>query len=92
MAAEPHTITFVLGNNSMAIVVSPLAVSNTTKFIPLTPGSNNQAVLLPDNNNSNNNDNKNNKSATNTLIGINARVYNPVLIDSSDNMKFMNPN
>ena len=76
----------------MAGVVSPLSVSNTTKFIPLPPGSNNQAVLLPGNNNSNNNDNKNNKNATNTLIGINARVYNPVVIDSSDTVKFMNPN
>lgn len=26
------------------------------------------------------------------MIGINARVYNPVVIDSSDNVKFMNPN
>src|SRR6476620_10053002 len=30
---EPHTVTFVLDNNSMAGVVSPLAVLNTTKFI-----------------------------------------------------------
>jgi plastocyanin len=90
--AEPHTVTFVLDNNSMAGVVSPLAVSNTIKFIAIPPGSNNQSVLLPDNNSSNNNDNNNNKSATNTLIGINARVYNPIVIDSSDNVKFMNPN
>jgi plastocyanin len=90
--AEPHTVTFVLDNSSVAGVVSPLAVSNTTKFIAIPPGSNNQAVLLPENNNSNNNDNNNDKSAKNTLIGINARVYNPVVIDSSDNVKFMNPN
>jgi plastocyanin len=82
--AEPHTVTFVLDNNSMTGVISPLSVSNTTKFIPLPPSSNNQPILLPSDNN--------NKSGINTLIAINARVYNPVIIDSSGNVKFMNPN
>jgi plastocyanin len=82
--AEPHTVTFVLDNNSMTGVVSQLSVSNTTKFIPLPPSSNNQPILLPSDNN--------NKSGMNTLIAINARVYNPVIIDSSGNVKFMNPN
>ena len=68
----------------MTGVVSPLSVSNTTKFIPLPPSSNNQPILLPSD--------SNNKSGINTLIAINARVYNPIIIDSSANVKFMNPN
>ena len=32
---EPHTVTFVLDNNTMAGVVSPLAILNTTKFISM---------------------------------------------------------
>ena len=68
----------------MTGVVSPLSVSNTTKFIPLPPSSNNQPILLPSD--------SNNKSGINTLIAINARVYNPVIIDSSGNVKFMNRN
>src|SRR5215217_4229375 len=42
-AAEPHTVTFILDNNTMAGVVSPLLVANTTKFTSLPPGSNNEA-------------------------------------------------
>ena len=48
--AEPHTITFFLDNSSMAGIVSPLAVSNTTKFMTIPPGSNNEPILLPSDN------------------------------------------
>lgn len=81
-AAEPHTVTFVLDNNTMTGVVSPLAVSNTTKFMPLPPNSNNEPVLLPDETG----------SGMNTIIAINARTYEPVTIDSKGSAKFMNPN
>src|SRR5215213_9911821 len=81
-AAEPHTVTFILDNNTMAGVVSPLAVSNTTKFMPLPPNSNNEPVLLPDETG----------SGMNTIIAINARTYEPVTIDSKGSVKFMNPN
>ena len=79
-AAEPHTVTFILDNNTMAGVVSPLLVANTTKFTSLPPGSNNEALLIPD------------KGGMNTLIGINARTYNPVAIGSSGSVKYMSPN
>jgi len=77
---EPHTVTFVLDNTTMADVVSPLAVSNATKFMPQPPGSNNEPVLIPG------------QDGMNTIIAINARTFNPVVIDSSDNVKFMSPN
>jgi len=77
---EPHTVTFVRDNNTMAGVVSPLGVSNTTEFITLPPGSNNEPILIPG------------TDGTNTLIAINARTFNPVVIDSNGNVNFMNPN
>jgi plastocyanin len=82
--AEPHTVTFVLNNNTMTGVVSPLIVLNTTKFMALPPGSNNEPVLLSDEKGSN--------SGMNTIIALNARSFNPVAIDSQGNVKSMNPN
>ncbi len=77
---EPHTVTFVLDNDIMAGVVSPMAVSNTTKFMPQPPGTNNEPILIPG------------QDGMNIIIAINARTFNPVVIDSSDNVKFINPN
>jgi plastocyanin len=77
---EPHTVTFVLDNNTMTGIVSPLAISNTTKFMALPPGSNNEPVLLPG------------ESGMDTLIAVNARSFNPVSIDSQGNVKVMDPN
>lgn len=77
---EPHTVTFVLDNNTMAGVVSPIGVSNSTEFNILPPGSNNEPILIPGN------------DGSNTLIAINARTFNPVVIDSSGNANFMHPN
>jgi plastocyanin len=79
---EPHTVTFVLAPNMMTGVASPLAVSNTTKFNPLPPGSNNEPILIPGEHG----------NGTYTLIAVNARVFNPVAIDSQDNVKFIHPN
>ncbi len=79
-AAEPHTITFMFDNSTFAGVVSSLSVSNTTEFTAIPPGSNNEALLIPG------------EGCTNTLIGINARTYSPVTIDSQDKVQFMNPN
>jgi plastocyanin len=78
--AEPHTVTFVLDNSTMAGIVSPLAVSNMTEFKAMPPGSNNEPVLIPG------------RDGINTLIAVNARTFNPVTIDSQGKVQFMNPN
>jgi len=77
---EPHTVTFIFDNNTYAGVVSPLGVSNTAKFVPLPPASNNAPILLP------------NKDGTNTIIALNARTFNSTVIDSFGNVESMNPN
>lgn len=79
-AGEPHTVTFVLDNNTMAGVVSPLGVSNTTEFAANPPGSNNEPILIPG------------EDGMNTLIAVNARTFNPTVIDSQGEVQFMNPN
>ncbi|HKG32049.1 MAG TPA: plastocyanin/azurin family copper-binding protein [Nitrososphaeraceae archaeon] len=81
-AAEPHTVTFILDNNTMAGVVSPLLVANTTKFTSLPPGSNNEPVLLPDTTG----------GGMNTLLAVNARTFEPAIIDAQGNVTFMKPN
>ena len=57
-----------------------MAVSNTTKFMPLPPGSNNEPIIIPG------------EDGMNTIIAMNARTFNPVAIDSSDKINFMSPN
>ena len=80
--AEPHTITFFLDNSSMAGIVSPLAVSNTTKFMTIPPGSNNEPILLP----------SDNITGMSPIIAVNSRTYNPAAIDSQGAVRFMNLN
>jgi len=79
-AAEPHTVTFVLDNSTMAGIVSPLGVSNTTEFTVIPPGSNNEPILIPG------------EGGMNTLIAVNARTFNPTIIDSQGAVQFMDPN
>jgi plastocyanin len=78
-AGEPHTVTFVLDNSTMAGVVSPLGVPSTTKFNALPPGSNNEPVVLPDTTG----------GGMNTILAVNARTYQPTIIDSQGNVTFM---
>ena len=84
VVAEPHTVTFVLDPNMMAGVVSPFVVTDTTKFVSIPPNSNNEPILVPGE--------SENGNGTNIIIAVNARTFNPVTIDSQDNVKFMNPN
>lgn len=77
---EPHTATFVMDNSTLSGVVSPLAVSNNTKFFSLPPGSNNAPILIPG------------KDGTNTIIAINARTFTPTVVDSTGNVKSFSPN
>lgn len=82
--AEPHTVTFVLDKDTVAGLVSPFAVSNTTEFKAIPQGSNNEPILLPGNMSSG--------GEEKTIIAINSRIFNPTTIDSQGKVNFMNPN
>lgn len=77
---EPHTITFVFNNKTMTGPDTPFAVSNSTKFIPLPPGSNSEPNMIPG------------KNGMNTVIVNNERSYNPAVINSTGGVKTAPPN
>src|SRR5688572_19490768 len=66
----------------MAGVVSPIGISNMTKFSALPPGSNNEPVLLPEMS----------ASGMNTIVAINARTNEPVVVDTQANVTSMKSN
>ncbi len=70
---EPHTVTFVLDNNTMTNIVSPFAVPNSTEFAAIPPNSNNEPLKVPGKNN--------------VIIGVNARSFVPTVIDSQGSVK-----
>src|SRR5690242_15446145 len=75
---EPHTVTFYFDNKTQTNIVSPYAtVPNSTQFMPLPPGSNNEILKAPD--------------KKNVVIGVNARSYLPIVIDSHSNVKHLQP-
>ena len=81
LVGEPHTVSFVLDNKSNTNFAIPFAVPSSTKFMVLPPGSNGQPTVgAPPMN------------GMNTIVGINGRVYNPVSVDSSGNVKVMSQN
>ena len=75
--AEPHTVSFILNNRTMAAPDAPFTVPSSTKFTPVPPAANSEPNMIP---------------GTNTVIVNNARSYNPTLIDSTGNAKVVPPN
>jgi plastocyanin len=75
--AEPHTVTFVLDNTTATDIISPIAVPNSTQFMPIPPNSNNEPLRPP--------------SQNNVVITINARSFIPTVIDSQGNVKHFAP-
>jgi plastocyanin len=70
--AEPHTVSFVLDNKTMTNVITPFAIRNITKLVPLPPGSNSQPTIVP---------------GKNIVLSLNSRVFNPAVIDSQGKVK-----
>ena len=81
--SEPHTVTFVMDSKYMTDIIAPFAVSDSTQFIPLPPGANSEAVIIPNGNGTN---------RTNVIAALDARGFYPVVIDSTDNVTYLNPN
>jgi plastocyanin len=78
--AEPHTVTFALDSKTMTGLTAPFIVPNSTKFVPLPPNSNSQPMIFRS------------KDGINSIVGLNARVFNAVVIDSNENVRFLHPN
>ena len=78
---EPHTVTFVFNNKTMAGPDARFTVPSSTKFMPLPPGVNSKPNIVPGGQN-----------GMNTVIVSNAMSYDPALIDSTGNSKTFSPN
>jgi len=79
--AEPHSVTFMKGDNFFADFVAPFNVPNSTEFQSPLNGSNSEPVIVP----SQSPDSK-------IVMTVNARAFNPVTIDSSGKVTYLSPN
>src|SRR5215467_4936815 len=77
---EPHTVTFVLGNNTMTTVDTPFAVPISTNFMSLPTGANSQPNIIAG------------KNGMNTIVAVNARAYSPTIIDFTGKVRLAPPN
>jgi plastocyanin len=83
---EPHTITFTGNATLFAPVFAPFTVPNSTQFTPVAQGANVEPTIVPSNSGGSNN-------ATKTVVIFNARVSNPVVIDSTGkSVTYLSPN
>jgi plastocyanin len=71
--AEPHSVTFIKEGKDFAEFVAPFHVPNSTEFESPDPNSNAQELIAP----------PQPGETMKTVIGINARAFMPVVIDST---------
>lgn len=78
---EPHTITFVLSNESYPEILSPFAIDNSTQFMPVPTNTNSEPTIVPQGPN-----------GTKLIIALNDRAFNPFVIDAENNIHRLDPN
>ena len=78
---EPHTVTFVLANESSAELISPFAIDNSTQLNPVPPESNSAPTIIPQG-----------PDSPRLVIGENDRAFSPHSIDSQGNVESLPPN
>jgi len=78
--AEPHTVTFLFGNEMPALDAPFTVVGNSTEFAPLPPGSNAEPVTIPGEN------------GTNVVLAANARAWTSTVIGADGNVTYLPPN
>jgi plastocyanin len=81
--SEPHTVTFVMDSKYMTDIIAPFAVPDSTEFIPLPTDANSEVVAIP---------NSNGTNRTNVIAALDARGFYPVVIDSTNNVTYLNSN
>ncbi|CAN5877177.1 hypothetical protein BH23THE1_BH23THE1_33020 [soil metagenome] len=73
---EPHTVSFILSNDTYAELFSPFAVDNSTQFMPIPPNANSEPTIVPQG-----------PEGTKLVIGLNDRAFNPFVIDTESNIE-----
>jgi plastocyanin len=78
---EPHTVTFVMANESYAELISPFAIDNLTQLSPVPPNANSAPTIIPQG-----------PDSPRLVLGLNDRAFNPYVIDSQGNVESLPPN
>ena len=78
---EPHTVTFVLSNETYAEIFTPFAVDNSTQFMPVQPNANSEPTIVPQG-----------REGTKLVVALNDRAFNPLVIDAEGNIERLAPN
>jgi plastocyanin len=81
---EPHSVAFLKDSRLFPLFAVPFAVPASTEFKALIPSPNVEALIVPSNDTT---------TATKTVIGANARAFNPTVVDSTGkNVTYLPPN
>ncbi len=78
--SEPHTVTFIMDNNTFADFAAPFVIEGNATFTPAVPNSNSEAIVMPG------------QEGKNVIVAINNRSLSPLVIDSSGNPTYLPPN
>lgn len=78
--SEPHTVTFIMDNNTFADFAAPFVVEGNTTFAPAVPNSNAEAIVMPG------------PGGNNVIVAINNRSLSPTVIDSTGDATYLPPN
>lgn len=78
---EPHTVTFIMGENMHAPFAAPFVMPNAnTTLSSADPNANAEALVMPGPN------------GMNIVVAVNSRSINPTVIDSDGNVTTLPPN
>ena len=78
---EPHTVTFVLSNETYAEIFTPFAVDNSTQFMPVPPNANSEPAIVPQG-----------PAGAKLVVALNDRAFSPFVIDAEGNIERLAPN
>lgn len=78
---EPHTVTFIMANETYAKLLAPFAVDNSTELKPVPPNSNSAPTIVPQV-----------PDSTKLIIALNDRAFNPYVIGTEGNVESLPPN
>jgi plastocyanin len=78
--SEPHTVTFVMDNNTFADFAAPFVVDNQTAITPAIPNANADPIIAPG------------PQGKNVIVALNNRSFMPTVVDSTGKAQYLPPN
>lgn len=75
---EPHTVTFILSNESHTEIFAPFSVDNATEFMSIPPDFNSQPTIIPQG-----------PEGKKLVIALNDRAFSPYMIDAEGNVEHL---